>query len=187
MIISYFVFGWLYILSVQPMKRKESRGESAWRECSILRSISGIFMFIITANMILWIWFPVSGLDWKVNENIWVGIGIGIAMLIPCLILMMKGEIDAGKETLQPSAETKLYGGIYNYIRHPQSLGEFPIYIALGFFINSWFLVIISIIFIVVYVPIMIHYEEQDLVKRFGEPYIEYKKRTGALFPKIRK
>ena len=31
----------------------------------------------------------------------------------------------------------------------------------------------------------MIHYEEIDLVKRFGEKYNEYQKRTGALFPKL--
>ncbi|MFX1452263.1 MAG: methyltransferase family protein [Promethearchaeota archaeon] len=169
------------------MKRKESKGESAWRECFVFRAIASIFMFIITINMILWIWFPIQGIDWKVHENMWLGIGIGIAITIPGIILMMKGEMDAGKETLKPSAETKLYGGIYNYIRHPQSLGEFPLFIAIGFFVNSWFLIILSGIFIIIYVPIMIHYEEQDLIKRFGESYIQYKDRTGALFPKIRK
>lgn len=33
----------------------------------------------------------------------------------------------------------------------------------------------------------MIHYEEKDLVKKYGEKYIEYQKSTGALFPKLRK
>jgi protein-S-isoprenylcysteine O-methyltransferase Ste14 len=43
------------------------------------------------------------------------------------------------------------------------------------------------VIYIIVYVPIMIHYEEKDLIRRFGEKYREYQKSTGALFPKIRK
>ena len=34
---------------------------------------------------------------------------------------------DAGSESLHPSKETVMYGGIYNYIRHPQALGEFPL------------------------------------------------------------
>lgn len=58
---------------------------------------------------------------------------------------------------------------------------------ALAFMFNSWFLVIISSIFIIIYIPIMIHYEEKDLVKKYGEKYIEYQKSTGALFPKLRK
>jgi protein-S-isoprenylcysteine O-methyltransferase Ste14 len=78
-----------------------------------------------------------------------------------------------------------MYGGIYRYIRHPQSLGEFPIFIALGFFVNSWTIVIIMSIFVFFYVPIMIYYEEKDLIRRFGEKYREYQKNTGALFPKM--
>jgi len=92
---------------------------------------------------------------------------------------------DAGSETLSPSKDTKMYGGIYNYIRHPQTLGEFPTFVAISFFFNSWFLVILSSVYIIIYTPIMIHYEEIDLTKRFGEKYKEYQKRTGALFPKI--
>jgi len=94
---------------------------------------------------------------------------------------------DAGSETLQPSKQTQMYGGIYNYIRHPQSLGEFPLFIAIAFIVNSWFMVILMSVYIIVYVPIMIYYEEKDLIWRFGERYREYQKKTGALFPKIRK
>jgi len=93
--------------------------------------------------------------------------------------------MDAGSETIRPSPDTKLYGGIYNYIRHPQTLGEFPLFVAISFAVNSLLLVVISVISLIIYVPIMIHYEEKDLVKRFGEKYIEYQKRTGALFPKF--
>ena len=94
---------------------------------------------------------------------------------------------DAGSETMSPSKETEMYGGIYNHIRHPQTLGEFPMYPAMAFIFNSWFLVIITTVFIIIYTPIMIHYEEIDLAKRFGQNYLDYKKRTGALFPKLRK
>jgi protein-S-isoprenylcysteine O-methyltransferase Ste14 len=53
--------------------------------------------------------------------------------------------------------------------------------------VNSWFLVIIMILFNIIYIPIMIHYEEEDLIRRFGEDYKQYQKITGALFPKLRK
>lgn len=93
----------------------------------------------------------------------------------------------AGSESLTPSEETQMYGGIYKHIRHPQTVGEFPTFVAIAFILNSWFLVIITALFIVIYIPIMIYYEEKDLVRRFGDKYVQYQKRTGALFPKIRK
>ena len=187
LIISCFIMGYTYIISIQPQKRFEKRGDKAWKECKIFRSIGGFFEMISVINLILWIWFPLPILsEWKVSENIWAGIIIGIIIMVPCLIIMGKGIIDAGSETLSPSKDTEMYGGIYNYIRHPQSLGEFPLFIAISFMLNSWFLVLISVIFIVIFMPIMIFFEEKDLILRFGDKYITYKEKTGALFPKLK-
>ena len=185
---SFFVMAYFYTLSIQPVKKSEIHGDKAWKQCKTYRSIGGLGELISVINLVLWIWFPLPIVnEWVINSNIWVGVIIGLCILIPCVIIMIKGIIDAGSETLSPSKDTELYGGIYNYIRHPQTLGEFPTFVAISFIFNSWFLVLISSLLIIIYTPIMIHYEENDLVKRFGEKYIEYQKRTGALFPKLRK
>ena len=139
-------------------------------------------------NLLMWIWFPLPILDtWIISSNIWIGIIIAICIAIPCCIILCLGIKAAGSETLSPSKDNEMYGGIYRYIRHPQSLGEFPLFIALSFAFNSWFLVMISSLFIIIYIPIMIYYEEKDLIKRFGDKYREYQKNTGALLPKLRK
>lgn len=187
LLVSAFLMSYLYTLSVQPMKREMNRGEKAWKECKTLRSIGGFFEFVITINIILWIWFPVPEFNWIIHSNILVGIIICIVMLVPCITIMLLGVKAAGKETLTPSKETEMYGGIYKYIRHPQTVGEFPMFVAIAFAFNSWFLVILMAVWIIIYIPIMVHYEEADLVRRFGESYKEYQKRTGALFPKLRK
>ena len=101
--------------------------------------------------------------------------------------IMIKGVVDAGSETLTPSEETKMYGGIYNHIRHPQTVGEMPMFVALAFALNSWFLVLYTFVFIIVYTPLIMYIEEKDLVKRFGDSYRQYQKETGAFFPKLRK
>lgn len=152
-----------------------------------LRVSASLFEFFIVVNMIIWIWFPIPIINWKVHVNYLVGMLIGIIIIIPCLAILLKGLRDAGSEALQPSKETQMYGGIYNYIRHPQSLGEFPLFTAIAFIVNSWFLIILTIVYIIIYLPIMIYYEEQDLIRRFGDDYRDYQKRTGALFPKFRK
>ena len=188
LMVSFFIMSYTYLISIQPAKRAEMRGEKAWKECKTYRSIGGLFEMVSTINLILWIWYPLPIVgEWKINDNIWVGIIIGLAILIPGLILVIKGVKDAGSETLSPSKDTIMYGGIYNYIRHPQSLGEFPMFVAISFMLNSWFLVILSAVFIIAYIPIMMHFEENDLTRRFGDKYIEYKERTGAFIPKLKK
>ena len=185
--VSCFLMGYLYKLSIEPMKREETRGEKAWEECRKFRVIAGYFEGLIILNIILWIWIPVPGLTWPIYSDLLMGIIIFLIITIPCTIIMMKGVKDAGKESLQPSKETKMHGGIYNHIRHPQTTGEFPLFVAVAVLINSWFLVIIMIIWIILYSPIIMYYEEKDLIRRFGDEYREYQKRTGAFIPKIRK
>jgi len=169
------------------MKREKKRGERAWKECKTLRSLSAFCEFILAINILIWIFFPVPSLNWIIHPNIWVGILIFFIIIIPAVIIMVIGWKDAGKETVQPSKESEMYGGIYNYIRHPQTIGEFLTLLALAFATNSWFLVIIAAATIIIYIPIMIYYEEQDLIRRFGDAYREYQKRTGAIFPKFLK
>jgi len=185
MLASLILFAYFYILSIQPVGRKAKRGEKAWKECEDFRKIASIFEFVSVTNAILWLWFPIPEMSWKISPNYWIGISIALIITIPCLLIEIKGIMDAGSETMKPSPKTKLFGGIYKYIRHPQSLGEFPLYVAISFALNSWFLVIITLIYILIYLPIMVHFEEQDLIKRFGDAYREYQKRTGALFPKF--
>ncbi|MFW9897395.1 MAG: methyltransferase family protein [Candidatus Thorarchaeota archaeon] len=188
LIIACLIMSYLYILSIQPVKRVEEYGEKGWKDCKKFRSIGGLFELVSVINLVLWIWFPLPLVDtWIISSNIWVGIIIAICIIIPCSIILFLGIKAAGSETLSPSIDTEMYGGIYRYIRHPQSLGEFLLFPALSFAFNSWFLVLISSIFIIIYIPIMISYEERDLIRRFGDKYREYQKNTGALFPKLRK
>jgi protein-S-isoprenylcysteine O-methyltransferase Ste14 len=187
LILNIFLFSYLYILSIQPKKREQRKGILVWKKSMRFRIIASLFEFLIVTNMILWIWYPIPIVNWKVHPNYIIGILVGILISIPCVIILIKGMKDAGQETIQPSQETQMYGGIYNYIRHPQSLGEFPLFITLALMVNSWFLIILMSVFVITYVPIMIHYEEQDLIRRFGEKYRQYQKRTGALFPRFKK
>ncbi len=187
LLLSIVLFCYLYTLSVQPIKREAQKGNLAWEQCMRLRIVASFFELIIAMNLILWIWFPIPMINWQVSINYGIGILIGFLIVIPCLMILLKGIRDAGKETLQPSQETQMYGGIYNHIRHPQSLGEFPLFIAIAFMVNSWFLIILMSLFVIIYVPIMVYYEEKDLLRRFGEKYREYQKRTGALLPKFKK
>ncbi len=178
---------YFYMLSVQPVTRAEKFGNQAWKMAKRLRIITGILMGVMTVNMILWLWFPIPELDWSVHPFWLFSILIGVILAIVFTPIWIKGVIDAGKEAMEPSQSTEMFGGIYNYIRHPQTVGEMPWFVIIALFINSLFLTIWAIIMIIIVTPIIIHFEEKDLIKRFGDEYREYQKRTGAVFPKLRK
>ncbi|MHA1124346.1 MAG: methyltransferase family protein [Candidatus Heimdallarchaeota archaeon] len=187
MILSTLLFSILYTSSTMPVTLSERRGEKAWKECRNIRFFAIIFEFLLMANLILWLWYPIDAINWKISETYWwIGIIIGVIILVPGILLMVKGMMDAGSESATPSLETEMYGGIYKYIRHPQTLGEMPMFIAIAFAVNSWFLVLLMTVYVIIYTPIMLYFEEKDLVKRFGEPYSEYQKETGMLFPKLK-
>jgi protein-S-isoprenylcysteine O-methyltransferase Ste14 len=178
---------WFYIRSLQPATRSKKYGDSAWKTAKRDRIIASIFMGAIVVNLILWFWFPIPTWAWPVSVNWLISILIGVILACIFTPIMIKGVLDAGSETLEPSQTTEMYGGIYNYIRHPQAVGEMPWFVIIAFFLNSLFLVLWSIIMILIVTPIVMYYEEKDLIERFGDDYREYQKRTGAVFPKLRK
>ncbi len=185
--VSAFLFAYYAIISVMPVTRAEKHGEKAWRDCYKFRKIMSVFIAIMVINMILWLWFPVPELAWLLSSNPLIGILVGVTIVIPCTVIMWKALKDGGTEHMKPSQDTKMHSGIYNHIRHPGIWGEMPLYISVGFFVNSIFLVVWAMIFAILFTVINIHYEEKDLVKRFGDAYRKYQQRTGALIPKFRR
>jgi protein-S-isoprenylcysteine O-methyltransferase Ste14 len=170
-----------------PVTREEERGEQAWEECAQLRTISFVFAGIMILNTIFWFWFPVPELSWVLNPDPMFGIVIGLIIAIPCFIIMMIAMRDAGKEMGAPQKGISMHGGIYKKIRHPGALGEMPLYIVVPLFVNSLFLTIWMTLFVLLFTPLHIHYEEKDLLKRFGEEYAEYRRTTPAIIPGLKR
>lgn len=81
-------------------------------------------------------------------------------------------EMDAKQEMI-----TK---GPYKISRHPLYL-FFILFLAFRPYMDLFFLVIF--ICSVVYCFIGAHYEERKLIEKFGDEYIEYRNRTGKIFP----
>jgi protein-S-isoprenylcysteine O-methyltransferase Ste14 len=73
---------------------------------------------------------------------------------------------------------------VYAYVRHPQYAGI--LLITIGFLIQwpSLTTLIMWPILIFAYYKLAIR-EEKDLVKQFGPEFLEYKKRTPALVPRL--
>ncbi|MFX0042006.1 MAG: methyltransferase family protein [Candidatus Hodarchaeota archaeon] len=184
MISSSILSSFLYIKSVQPAALEKKLGEKAYKRCAIYRFIAGILMFIIIGTQCIYFFFPLPfNIPRFFPWAYWISVLVAIVIIIPSLMLMIKGVRDAGKETMRPSKEQTLYGGIYEKIRHPQALGEVWLWWIIPFLLNSPFLAFYSLIAIPIFYYFCV-FEEKDLELRYGQDYIDYKKRTGMFIPK---
>ena len=159
-------------------------GEQAYPKCKTYRIVAGTFEGITIITYIIYIFYPLPiGLPLNLPWDYWISLVLSVVILIPSMYLMIKGMKDAGEETLEPKKEHTLYTGIYDTIRHPQAIGESFLWFPFALWFNSPFLVLYSFVWIPV-MYIMCIAEEKDLILRYGEPYLEYRRHTGFLIPK---
>lgn len=78
-----------------------------------------------------------------------------------------------------------IQNGIHSYVRHPLYSGTFLLIWGLWLVFPSLGLLIMNII-ITTYTLIAIRFEERKLVSEFGESYLNYKKTTPMIMPRLR-
>ena len=184
LILSVFVSLHFYIKSVQPAKLEQKIGEIAYEKCERYRVYASISFGIFFITYVVYAFYPLPipishELPWDYS----ISIILAIFISIPSFALLGIGVRDAGKETLSPKKEHTMYGGIYNKIRHPQSLGEVWVGHILALVLNRTFLFLFSFLWIPVFYYMSV-VEERDLILRYGKSYEDYRKRVGMYFPK---
>jgi methanethiol S-methyltransferase len=184
MLIATVLFVFLYVRSARPAGREMVIGPEAYQLCFYDRLVAGTFEFIISANYILYFFYPLgTPLPEKFPWSWWISLVIAALIGIPATALMVRGIIDAGEETMHPKKEHTMYGGIYTRLRHPQAVGEVFLFPVIAILLHSPFLTLFSLIYFPLFVMIC-YAEEQDLLLRYGDAYADYCKRTGAFWPK---
>jgi protein-S-isoprenylcysteine O-methyltransferase Ste14 len=115
---------------------------------------------------------------------------LGSILIVAGLMIMgltISSFIRIGKGTLAPWSPTKklVVVGLYRYVRNPMILGVFTI--LLGETTCIWSLALLqwSAAFFVINTIYFILYEEPGLEKRFGDDYLNYKKRVSRWLPSL--
>ncbi|MHC4756709.1 MAG: hypothetical protein ACYTBP_16395, partial [Planctomycetota bacterium] len=138
MIVAGIFMSILYVISVSPARLEQKIGKSAYKCCGIIRTLSMVLMFVVITNYVIYASYPVPlPIPVSFPWNYWISFLIAIVITIPSLYLIIRGLIDAGKESAIPKKEHVIYAGIYEKIRHPQAVGELPLWFAISFFIHS--------------------------------------------------
>ncbi len=124
--------------------------------------------------------------DWPWSILSWTG--VGLAGL--CLFLAGRSYHHAAffgvdaffrSSEIQEDEATLVTHGIHRYIRHPYYTATFLFLLFLG----SPTLVDVPVrLVLMIYLVIGTHFEERDLVRRFGESYRRYQRETPMYFPR---
>lgn len=77
--------------------------------------------------------------------------------------------------------------GPYAYCRNPMTLGLAMLYLGIGIWIGSLSFIGLTLLFISLLLVYVKFIEEKELEKRFGQEYLEYKRKIPFLIPKRRK
>ena len=75
--------------------------------------------------------------------------------------------------------------GPYKYVRHPSYTSLLVEYLGFALAVSNWISFVAVICFLFPAMLYRIKIEEKELVKRFGQDYISYRKRTKMLIPWI--
>jgi protein-S-isoprenylcysteine O-methyltransferase Ste14 len=146
----------------------------------------------IVLTFMVWQWEPLGGIIWKIQPNSpWYSIlyglyfsGWGILFISTFLI----NHFDLfGLRQAYLNFKNKPYQEVnfkvvafYKYTRHPLYLGTL---------IGIWSTPVMTIthlcyaLLLTGYIMVGVYYEEKDLVRVFGEKYIQYRKSTPAIIP----
>ncbi|MFN2101206.1 methanethiol S-methyltransferase [Altererythrobacter sp. MF3-039] len=158
------------------------------------RSFYCLATAIVLGAMFLW-WHPIEGSLWTVqNETarmiIWAIFWFGWAFLFVATLLLNHFELFGlqqawhhmrGKAAAPMTMKTPLF---YKFVRHPIQTGVF---IAIWATPDMTYSHLLFSIGYTAYIFIGLHYEEKDLVREFGDDYVEYRRNVGSILPGIGK
>ena len=185
----------LYFLSLEHLKLGAKYGESKGQKIGdVCGVISGWGFFIFWFG----IWFsPQTGFtipvfqEWIIRLPI-LYITIPLTHLVvftPFFALGAWFGIKGVTETTLKVAETHIHSkvvttGVYSIVRHPQYLGGLLAHIGFSFLWSGLYS-LLSTPVVVAVVYLISRKEETELTKEFGQEYLNYKKKTPILLPKL--
>ena len=191
-VFSMILFGlwgsYRYIQSVMPAHFEKTVGSIAYDICTKKRGRARFLLSLSTLSFVIYTVIPIP--SWPFNallmQSFLLTTIIAFVILVPAILVFFLGRKALGKESESPKSFRKVVDfGIYSKIRHPQLLGEILLLYFFAVLFNSIFLVAWTTLFWVPMYLAWCHFEEKDLLLRYGDDYANYLTRTKKLIPFI--
>lgn len=169
------------IVSGEARELKESKGKLAALISSFLFAqlwVIGSFIYIAKPASMEWARFPVpSWIRW-----------LGMMITASGMALEFSTQIFLGRNystTLHIGEEQSLVTtGPYRYIRHPMYTALVAVGIGMGLMSSSWYF-LIPFIATGIVIIFRTRREEDAMIEKFGDEYVQYAQRTGRFLPMV--
>jgi len=169
---SVFLLQMLVIMLINKRVWERSHVPIKARRTWFEKYISVIGNFIWLLAMIYSVFLPLQfGTTWFY---------VGLSVFILGLILMAIATYNF----IATPTDQLITTGAYKFSRHPMYLATFFICLGAGIAAISWLFIFFSLMMaFCFYQEALI--EEKYLINKFGDEYLEYRSKVGALFPKL--
>ena len=142
----------------------------------------------------LWIWIDllIKNIDksfgWSLPAGVYLPGLILIIIGFPIAIWPALSFVIYGQGTPAPFDAPKEFVAVgpYKYVRNPMYIGGFFLFVGFALVNYSLSMLLFPFIWFIIVHLFIIYYEEKKLEKRFGQSYIDYKKKTNRWIPKFK-
>ena len=108
------------------------------------------------------------------GSPVWKEIGVFL-LLFGSILIIWAQYTSAHLNTQNPTKET-FSEGPYRFSRTPTNFGLFFMVLGFGLILNTFFIILFSLLAFIVAKFVFLKEEERILAEKYGAPYLEYKK-----------
>ena len=199
--IAFFVilFSFLFVISAYTQKAKARKETTTTRvqlhndhEVPLLLQIRKTFGISFYLGILVWTFAP-KFMEWSAlslpDWARWAGLALGLASIAlnawshKTLSQNLGEDFDPVLRLLKVPALVK--DGPYASMRHPIYLAFLMMQLSVLLLTFNWLIGLSGIAIIVAVIAIRIPEEEKMLLEQFGDEFSAYRKKTGALLPKL--
>ena len=118
-----------------------------------------------------------AGWPIKIFENNFL-VNTSAIILLFSSVLILWAQKSSKKFQKENLTKESFENGPYRFTRNPTNLGLFLSIVCFGIIVNSFFVVLFGLIAFLISRLYFIKKEEKLLASKYGEPYLEYKKKV---------
>ncbi|UCF61434.1 MAG: isoprenylcysteine carboxylmethyltransferase family protein [Anaerolineaceae bacterium] len=142
--------------------------------------VIGSFIYLIKPAILEWTRLPIpSWIRW-----------LGMIITVLGMVLEFSTQLYLGRNystTLHiREGQSLVTSGPYRYIRHPMYTALITVGVGIGLLSSSWYF-LLPFIATGIVIAFRTRREEEAMIEKFGDEYIQYAQGTGRFFPQIRK
>ena len=175
--ISLYVLGYIIVVMVLSSENRISRVQK-----SVPKPVIMLFMlltFIAPPVILPFARGPGIGIP------SFISITLGIILVALNFVIKFLSQRKIGAIPGLKNKGNLVAGGIYGIVRHPLYMSNGLLALGLAILFNAMYAFVFSICYFFLFLPI-IYFEEKDLIEKYGEEYLKYKRKVPwRMIPRV--